>query len=41
MSTVFCVWLCMFYVYMPQNCYLAFLAQVLAFFGEGRLASLL
>jgi len=31
----------MFYVYMPQNCYLAFLAQGPAFFGEDRLASLL
>jgi len=38
------VWLCMFYVYMPQNCYLGFLAflgQGLAFFGEDRLATLL
>jgi len=34
----------MFYVYMPQNCYLGFLAflgQGLAFFGEDRLATLL
>jgi len=31
----------MFYVYMPQTCYLAFLGQVLAFFGEDRLATLL
>jgi len=32
----------MFYVLMPQNCYLAFLLeQGLAFFGEDRLATLL
>jgi len=31
----------MFYVYMPQNCYLALLGQGLAFFGEDRLATLL
>jgi len=31
----------MFYVYMPQNCYLAFLGRGLAFFGEDRLATLL
>jgi len=31
----------MFYVYMPQNCYLAFLGQSLTFFGEDRLATLL
>jgi len=31
----------MFYVYMPENCYLALLGQGLAFFGEGRLATLL
>jgi len=31
----------MFHVYMPQNCYLAFLGQGLAFFGEDRLATLL
>jgi len=31
----------MFYVYMPQNCYLAFLGQGLSFFGEDRLATLL
>jgi len=31
----------MFYEYMPQNCYLAFLGQGLAFFGEDRLATLL
>jgi len=31
---VYFVWLCMFYVYMPQKCYLAFL-------GEDRLATLL
>jgi len=30
----------MFYVYMSQNCYLAFLGR-LAFFGEDRLATLL
>jgi len=31
----------MFYVYMPQNCYLTFFGQGLAFFGEDRLATLL
>ena len=31
----------MIYVYMPQNCYLAFLGEGLAFFGEDRLATLL
>jgi len=31
----------MFYVYIPQNCYLAFLGQGLAFCGEDRLATLL
>jgi len=34
----------MFYVYLPQNCYLAFsgfLVQGLTFFGEDRLATLL
>jgi len=31
----------MFYVYMPQNCYLTFLGQGLAFFGEDSLATLL
>jgi len=31
----------MFYVYMPQNCYLACLGHGLAFFGEDRLATLL
>ena len=35
------MWLCMFYAFMPQNCYLAFLRQGLAFFGEDRLATLL
>jgi len=38
---VYFVWLCMFYVYMPQNCYLAFLGQGPAFFREDRLATLL
>jgi len=28
---LFFVWLCMFYVYMPQKCYLAFLGQGLDF----------
>jgi len=31
----------MFYVYVPENCYMAFLEQGLAFFGEDRLATLL
>jgi len=31
----------MFHVHMPQNCYLFFLGQGLAFFGEDRLATLL
>jgi len=31
----------MFYVYMPQNCYLAFMGQGLAFSGEDKLATLL
>ena len=35
------MWLCMFYVYMPQNFYLDFLGEGLAFFGEDRLATLL
>jgi len=30
----------MFYVYMPQNCYLFFLGEGLAFFGADRLATL-
>jgi len=31
----------MFYAYVPENCYMAFLGQGLAFFGEDRLATLL